>query len=103
MPAGWFEHTDRLKLEFGGDDLPEIIYIDHYGNAHTGMRASGTARKASFLVGARRLPYARVFSEVAEGETFWYENSQGLAEIAVNCGSAARLLGLNIGDGVAWT
>ena len=54
------------------------------------------------MVGARRLAYARVFSEVAEGEAFWYENSQGLVEIAVNCGSAAQLLGLKIGDEVAW-
>ncbi len=102
LPEGWFEHTDRLNLEFGGDDLPEIIYVDHYGNAHTGIRASGIEGKASLLVGARRLPYARVFSEAGEGEAFWYGNSQGLVEIAVNCGSAARLLGLKIGDRLAW-
>lgn len=102
LPEGWFEHTGRLKVEFGGDDLPEIIYVDHYGNAHTGIRASGIAHDASLLVGARRLPYARVFSEAAEGDPFWYENSQGLVEVAVNRGSAAPLLGLNIGDGVGW-
>jgi S-adenosylmethionine hydrolase len=39
---------------------------------------------------------------MAAGEALWYENSQGLVEIAVNCGSAAQLLGLKIGDGVAW-
>ena len=102
LPEGWLEPCDRLKVEFGGDDLPEIIYVDHYGNLHTGVRASGSAREASLLIGARRLRYARVFSEAAEGEAFWYENSQGLVEIAVNCGSAARLLGLKIGDGLAW-
>jgi S-adenosylmethionine hydrolase len=102
LPEGWLEHTGRLDLEFGGDDLPEIIYVDHYGNAHTGLRASGIARAALLLVGPRRLPYARVFSEAAEGEAFWFENSQGLVEIAVNCGSAAQLLRLKIGDGVAW-
>jgi S-adenosylmethionine hydrolase len=43
-----------------------------------------------------------VYSEIAEGAAFWYENSLGLVEIAVSCGSAAQLLGLKIGDGLAW-
>jgi S-adenosylmethionine hydrolase len=102
LPEGWVEHAGRLDLEFGGDDLPEIIYVDHYGNAHTGLRASGIAREALLLANSRRLSYARVFSDVAEGEAFWYENSQGLVEIAVNRGSAAQLLRLKIGDRVAW-
>ena len=63
---------------------------------------AGSRATALLVIGERRLPYARVFSEAAEGEAFWYENSQGLVEIAVNCGSAAQLLGLKIGDGVAW-
>jgi len=102
LPKTWSEHSSGLNVEFGSDDLPEIVYVDHYGNAHTGMRAGGIARDASLLVKERRLPYARVFSEAAEGEGFWHENSQGLVEIALNRGSAARLLGLKIGDGVAW-
>ena len=102
LPKGWFEHAGTLKVEFGGDDVPEIIYVDHYGNAHTGIRASGIPRDAVLAVGEHRLSYARVFSDMAAGEAFWYENSQGLVEIAVNCGSAAQLLQLKIGDGVAW-
>jgi S-adenosylmethionine hydrolase len=102
LPKGWFEDVGTLDVEFGGDDLPEIIYVDHYGNAHTGIRASGIPRVALLALGERRLSYARVFSEMAAGEAFWYENSQGLVEIAVSCGSAARLLGLKIGDAVAW-
>ncbi len=103
LPEDWLARSGGLEVEFGGDDLPEIIYVDHYGNAHTGLRARGMARAASLVVGARRLAYARVFSEVAEGEAFWYENSQGLVEIAVNRGSAAQVLGLKIGDEVAWS
>mgnify|MGYP001605926371 CR=1 FL=1 len=102
LPKDWFERSGRLDVEFGGDDLPEIIYIDHYGNGHTGIRAGGIPREARLALGASRLAYARVYSDAAEGAAFWYENSQGLVEIAVNCGSAARLLGLKIGDGVAW-
>jgi S-adenosylmethionine hydrolase len=102
LPKGWFEHTGRLNAEFGGDDLPEIIYVDHYGNAHSGIRAGGIPRDAVLAVGERRLSYARVYSEMVAGEAFWYENSQGLVEIAVNCSSAAQFLGLKIGDRVAW-
>jgi hypothetical protein len=102
LPKGWFEHAGTLEVEFGGDDLPEIIYIDHYGNAHTGIRAGGIPREALLTVGEQRLRFARVFSETAEASAFWYQNSQGLVEIAVNRGHAAQLLNLKIGDGVAW-
>lgn len=102
LPKAWFEHTGRLNVDFGGDDLPEIIYIDHYGNAHTGIRASGIPREARLALGESRLPFARVYAEAAEGAAFWYENSQGLVEIAVSCGSAAQRLGLSIGNAVAW-
>ena len=102
LPKDWFERTGRLKVDFGGDDLPEIIYVDHYGNAHTGIRAGGIPRDARLVLGESRLPFARVYAEAAEGAAFWYENSQGLVEIALNCGSAARQLGLNVGDAVAW-
>jgi S-adenosylmethionine hydrolase len=102
LPRDWFEHKSALDVEFGADDLPEIIYADHYGNAWTGIRAGGIPRESLLAAGGLRLPYARVFSETAAGSAFWYENSQGLVEIAVNCDSAARKLSLGIGDPVAW-
>jgi S-adenosylmethionine hydrolase len=40
---------------------------------------------------------ARTFSDLPPGTAFWYENSNGLAEIAVNQGRADRDLGLAIG------
>jgi S-adenosyl-L-methionine hydrolase (adenosine-forming) len=43
------------------------------------------------------LERARTFSERQPGTSFWYENSNGLAEIAVNQGRADRELGLSIG------
>ena len=49
----------------------------------------------------RSLGRARTFSDVAPGEAFWYENANGLAEIAVNQGRADERLGLGIGDPVA--
>jgi S-adenosylmethionine hydrolase len=102
LPKTWFEHCSGLNVEFGADDLPEIIYLDHYGNAHTGIRASGIPREAKLALADARLPFARIYSEAVEGAPFWYENSQGLVEIAVNCGSAVKSLGLKIGDRVGW-
>lgn len=82
------------------DDLAEIIFVDHFGNCFTGLRASGLAPEGRIRVGQRELARARVFDELPAGGAFWYENSLGLVEIAVNRGHAARELGLKPGDGV---
>lgn len=79
------------------DDLAEVIYVDHFGNAMTGLRAAGVAPASVIEVGGRRLCHATTFGAVAEGEAFWYENANGLIELAVNQGSAAQQLGLAIG------
>jgi S-adenosylmethionine hydrolase len=83
------------------DDLPEVVYLDRFGNAVTGLRADGLPEDAALLAGGHRLERARTFSAVAPGAAFWYENANGLAEIAVNQGRADRLLGLKPGDTVA--
>ena len=75
-----------------------MIYIDHYGNGFTGLRANGVSRDALIVVDNRRIGHARVFSEVPAGEVFWYENSLGLVEIAANSASAAGKLGLQTGQ-----
>ena len=75
-----------------------MIYIDHYGNAVTGLRAEKIGPDATLKTGRRAVKYARVFDAVAPGKAFWYENANGLVEIAVNQGSAARALGLKLGQ-----
>jgi S-adenosyl-L-methionine hydrolase (adenosine-forming) len=80
------------------DDLPTIIYIDHFGNAMTGLRAAAIDAPGTLAVAGRRLQHAAVFSAVAPGMPFWYENSIGLVEIAANRGDAAHTLGLKLGD-----
>lgn len=90
----------ELAVSLGTDDLKEVIYIDHYGNALTGLRAGQISRKAVLKVNDCRLAHARVFSEVAAGQAFWYANSIGLVEIACNQGNAAVMLRLAIGDSV---
>jgi hypothetical protein len=82
------------------DDLPEIVYIDRFGNAITGMRAALIPDEARLATAGRVLARRRTFSDVPAGEAFWYENSNGLAEIAVNAGRADAALGLTIGTSV---
>ena len=42
--------------------------------------------------------HANTFSDVSIGQPFWYVNSNGLVEIAVNRGSAAELFSLVVGS-----
>jgi S-adenosyl-L-methionine hydrolase (adenosine-forming) len=79
------------------DDLAEIVYVDHFGNAMTGLRAAMLPGDARLSAGKRVLERARTFGDRPPGEAFWYENSNGLAEIAVNHGRADHELGLSIG------
>ncbi len=70
------------------DDLPAIVYIDRYGNAMTGLRAAGLAPSARLGLMEKTVEHARTFGAVPEGGAFWYQNSNGLVEIAVNRGRA---------------
>ena len=79
------------------DDLSEIIYVDHFGNAMTGLRAAMLPPEAKLSAAGRVLERARTFGDRPPGAAFWYENSNGLAEIAANQGRADRDLGLSIG------
>jgi S-adenosylmethionine hydrolase len=79
------------------DDLKAIVYIDRYGNAMTGLRAAVIPEGARLVAGGATLERARTFSDRAAGEAFWYENANGLAEIAVNRGRADATLGLAVG------
>lgn len=80
------------------DDLNEIVYIDHFGNAMTGIRGERLPNRAIVSVHGSSLPHADTFASVPVGQAFWYENSNGLVEIAVNQGRADERLGLRIGD-----
>lgn len=80
--------------------LAKIIYVDHYGNAITGLDTEDLPSGAGLMVAGQRIEQARTFSSVAQGQLFWYINSMGLVEIAANCASAASKLGLTVGSGV---
>ena len=101
LPPSHIEALKRLSVDFDAADLAEVIFIDRYGNALTGLRAQTCSPAQRVSVANRMLRHARVFSEAQDDEPFWYENSLGLVEIAVNSGSAASRLGLSIGDRVS--
>lgn len=84
-----------------GDDLAEVVYVDGFGNAMTGLRAPAHT-DLRLRVGEHRLAYGRTFADASAGQALWLVNSVGLVEIAVNQGSAAARLGLGPGTPVAW-
>ncbi len=96
------EKVDPQERIYAGwtPEYPQVIYIDHYGNAMTGIRASSLPADAKLSIGKHKLPRAYTFSDVPSGDPFWYENSIGLVEIAVNKAGAAAKLGITLGDRV---
>tara|TARA_Y100001936_G_scaffold239377_1_gene272402 strand:- start:54999 stop:55679 length:681 start_codon:yes stop_codon:yes gene_type:complete len=90
--------------ELVGNDWPtelnKVIYVDHFGNAITGIRAQTLTNAMKLEVREKEFSYARTFSCVESGAAFWYENANGLAEISVNQGRADDL-GITIGDHIS--
>ena len=66
----------------------------------TGVRATTMPADVRLVAAGRVLERARTFSDLPVSTPFWYENSNGLVEIAVNEGRADRELGLAIGTPV---
>ena len=95
VPKGWLAAKASPAILLDPADLAQVIYIDHYGNCMTGIRANGVSRSARLRAGKRLLPWARTFDD-ARG-AFWHENSLGLVELSAPRTSAARTLGLRIG------
>jgi hypothetical protein len=79
-------------------DLAEIVYLDGFGNAVSGLRAQWLDEAAVMRVAGVEIGHAATFSAVPVGRPFWYRNSMDLIEVAVNQGSAASALGLDVGS-----
>ncbi len=93
---------DRLVGWRDSDELAEVIYVDHYGNLFSGVRAGRFATTRGGKVAGREVALVRTFGDVPPGAPLLYENSLGLLELAVNQGSAAEMFGLAVGDPLAW-
>lgn len=89
--------VDRLDQPGWPDELYRVVYIDRFGNLLTGVRASSVDEHAILEVNHHILNPAHTFSGVARGGAFWYENANGLVEIAVSQDSATEVLGINAG------
>jgi S-adenosylmethionine hydrolase len=98
IPRRWLSPKHKPEVLLPASELPRVIYVDHYGNAMTGLRQFKKSWR--LRAGGRSLAYARTFEDA--DAPFWYENNIGLVEIAVPRASAARLLRLTIGSAVAW-
>jgi len=84
-----------------GHDWPaerdNVIYIDGFGNLITGLTKATLAPHSNILFSAQEIEYAETFSSTKQGEPFWYFNSMGLVEIAVNQQRADEYFGAKIG------
>ncbi len=88
---------DMLGMDWP-EMLAEVIYLDDFGNAMSGIPAAAVSDHRTLICEGRMLPRVRTFSDVSPGELLCYENSLGLLEIAANGGSAAQILGLKTGS-----
>ncbi len=95
---GGLKDWDGPDLQAWPQDSAVIVYFDHYGNAITGWRYCDELEDKILLVNGLRIPQARTFSDRPVGEPFWYRNSMGLVEIAVNRGRADETLDLTLGQ-----
>ncbi len=100
FPGDKLEAKPGLHVEFDAGDLARVIYIDHYGNAWTGLRAASVPPSTRIVARGAEFQNADTFGAVGKGEGFWFGNSVGLLELAVNRGSAADKLGLKVGDSI---
>lgn len=82
------------------DDLAAVVYIDRFGNVLTGLRAGLLPAGVALTAGGATIPRARTYSEVPPGGLFWYENSNGLVEIAANRARASDILNITAGSPV---
>lgn len=93
-PPGIARPVGGMRRADWPDDLAEIIYIDGYGNAITGVRASSLPEGAGLTLGRTHIRRARTFSDAPQGALICYANANGLMEIAANQSRAADMLSL---------
>lgn len=99
-PPGAELESGRLVTTDWPEDLAEVVYLDHFGNAITGLRALSITPESIIEVAGKPCEYRRTFGAAEPGIPFWYENANGLVEIALTNGHVAHELGLETGTAV---
>lgn len=94
---------DRNDLCDWPQDSAEVIYFDYYGNAMTGLRYHEIYAGKTLAVNGIAIKQAGTFGDVEEQQAFWYNNSSGLIEIAVNKGRAEQQLNLELGMPISFS
>ncbi len=100
--------ADFMRLEWPGPRERrggiegEVVYIDRFGNAITNLESSllRSSGRASCEIYARRrqvCPVGTFYQEVPQNAPVALVGSSGFLEIAVNGGSAEKVLGLRAG------
>lgn len=87
-------------LQTWPEDLSEVIYVDRYDNVVSGIRSSSLSENARLRAGGQVWKFAKTFGRVPDGVGFWFNNANGLVELAVNCGRAAKQFGISVGMAV---
>lgn len=82
-------------------DLAEVVYLDPFGNATTGLRARIVGSEVVLRANDRCFQPVTTFGDAPAGTAIWYENSNGLAELAISSGSAAGSCGLTVGTSIS--
>jgi S-adenosylmethionine hydrolase len=98
QPSAEAIDVNRLLIPNWPEDLMQVVYLDGYGNAITGLRSCAVRRDAILSVGRWRCAFRPIFAEADAGIPFWYENSNGLLEIALPGADAGAVLGLAVGN-----
>lgn len=82
-------------------DLAEVVYLDPYGNATTGLRTKIVGADVVLRANERCFQPVATFGDAPAGTAVWYGNSNGHAELAICEGSAAGSCGLAVGTAVS--
>jgi S-adenosylmethionine hydrolase len=98
VPGTEVQKTDKAMHTGWPDELLKVIYCDHYGNAITGLRAQAVNSGSRLEVAGQLISHAEVFAEVKVGEAFWYVNSNGLVEFAINQGRFSTVYNISPGQ-----
>ncbi len=97
----------RSRQVGAGEWLGAVLHVDTFGNLTTSFTGadldrilevvSGDSTEVVVVVEGKVIPMVRAYAEVAEGEALALLGSSGRLEVAVNCGSAASILGARRG------
>jgi S-adenosylmethionine hydrolase len=84
-----------------------VVHVDSFGNVVTNIDARlmerqkmafGSDIRLRIGIGVREITYCKTYSDVGPGELLATIGGHGFLELAVNKGSAARLIALDAGD-----